>query len=377
MTALPARTLLVTNDFPPRFGGIQSYVYSLAVRQPPGSLVVYTSAYPGAAEFDAAQPFPVIRDRAAMLLPAARVARRAAALARATGCTRAWFGAMAPLGLLSPALRRAGVRRCVALTHGHEVGWTRLPGAYGALRRIAASVDVVTCVSDYTRRRLEPRLAGTRVEKLSPGVDVSDPRARVGRLAIRARRRLGIGERPVVVCVSRLVARKGQDVLVRALPAVRRAVPGAVLLLVGEGPDAARLHRLATAAGVAGAVIFTGAVRREELAGYYAAGDVFAMPCRSRWGGFDVEGLGMVYLEAAAAGLPVVAGSSGGAPEAVRDGETGYVVAGKSVGAIAQRLTALLRDPVQAAEMGAKGRSWMEREWRWERAAERLAALLD
>jgi len=367
------RTLLVTNDFPPRPGGIQSFVHNLAVRQPAGSVVVYASTWRGAAEFDAAQPFEVIRAGTSVLLPTPGAAREAAGIARAHGCDTVWFGAAAPLGLLAAGLRRrAGLRRAVAQTHGHEVGWAALPGARVMLRRIGRDVDVVTYLGEYTRTRLARVLP--RLERLTPGVDTALFRPDVDGSAVRRRYRLG--ERPVVVCVSRLVPRKGQDTLIRALPAIRRKIDGATLLLVSGGPDRKRLVRLARDAGVADAVVFTGSVPADELPAHYAAGDVYAMPCRTRRGGLDVEGLGIVYLEAAATGLPVVAGDSGGAPDAVREGETGYIVDGRAVSAVADRIITLLSDRDLAAKLGQAGRSWVEREWRWETQAQRMAALL-
>jgi phosphatidylinositol alpha-1,6-mannosyltransferase len=369
------RTLLVTNDFPPRQGGIQSFVHALAVRQPADSVVVYASSYPGSAVFDAGQPFPVVRDASSVLLPSPWTVRRARAIARAYGCDTAWFGAAAPLGLLAPGLRDAGIDRVVALTHGHEVGWAALPAARALLRRIASGVDVLTYLGEYTRARLA-RAVGDRtvLERLPPGVDTAEFAPSVDGSTVR--RRLGLADRPTVVCVSRLVPRKGQDVLIRALPTVRRAVPGAALLLVGDGPDRGRLERLARETGVSRDVVFTGAVPAAELSAHYRAGDVFAMPCRTRRAGLDVEGLGMVYLEASASGLPVLAGDSGGAPDAVIDGETGHVVDGRSVASVAQHLVMLLSDVDTARAMGEKGRSWVEREWRWETIADRLRRLL-
>lgn len=372
-----SRTLVVTNDFPPRLGGIQTYVEALLARQPADSVVVYASRHPGWESYDAAAPYPVVRDRATMLLPTPAVARRVAEVARSEGCRTAWFAAAAPLALLTPRLRAAGVKHVVASTHGHETGWSALPGARQLLRRISGQVDVLTYITEFTRdgmgSALVPRV---RLERLPPGVDVGMFRPDVDGSAVRAA--LGVGEAPTVVCVSRLVRRKGQDVLIRALPLVRRAVPGAVLLLVGTGPDRARLGRVAAEAGVADAVIFTGAVPWRELPAYYRAGHVFAMPCRTRRAGLDVEGLGMVYLEASACGLPVVAGNSGGAPEAVRDGETGLVVHDpRSPRAVAARLVPLLRDADLAAAMGRTGRAWAEAEWTWDRMAARLRLILD
>jgi phosphatidylinositol alpha-1,6-mannosyltransferase len=149
-----------------------------------------------------------------------------------------------------------------------------------------------------------------------------------------------------------------------------------VLLLVGDGPYRGDLERLAGRIGVSGSVVFTGPVPWEELPAYYDAGDVFAMPCRTRRFGLDIEGLGIVYLEASAAGLPVVGGDSGGAPDAILDGETGFVVPGGSVGAVADRVTSLLDDRARAAAMGERGAAWVDKEWRWELVAERLAKIL-
>lgn len=180
-----------------------------------------------------------------------------------------------------------------------------------------------------------------------------------------------------MVCVSRLVARKGQDTLLRAWPGVLRAVPEAVLLIVGGGPYAADLRRLAESNGVTSSVRFAGSVPQAELPAHFAAGDVFAMPCRTRRGGLDVEGLGIVYLEASATGLPVVGGDSGGAPDAILPGETGYVVGGRDVAALSERLVALLSDPAAARAMGEKGRAWVARDWTWDAAAARLTDLID
>ena len=370
------RTLLITNDFPPRPGGIQQFVHNLAIRRPPGSLVVYASTWAGAAKFDAEQPFEVVRESTGMLLPTPAVARRAAELARAHDCDTVWFGAAAPLGLLAAGLRRrAGIGRAVGITHGHEIGWAALPGARQLLRRIARGNDVLTYLGDYQRVRLERALTGlTDLQRLAPGVDVDAFHPGVDGSGVRAS--FGLSDRPVIVCVSRLVPRKGQDMLIRALPTVRRRVPGAALLIVGGGPYRAKLERLAREQGVESDVFFTGSVPWESLPAHYAAGDVYAMPCRTRGAGLDVEGLGIVYLEASATGLPVVAGDSGGAPDAVRDGETGYVVGGRDVPAIAGRLAELLADPARAKAMGAAGRAWVEREWRWETKAARLAGLL-
>jgi phosphatidylinositol alpha-1,6-mannosyltransferase len=370
------RTLLVTNDFPPRPGGIQQFVHNLAIRQPAGSIVVYASRWKGWESFDAEQPFPVIREETSVLLPTPAVARRAAEIARDYGCDAVWFGAAAPLGLLAPGLRRrAGIERVVALTHGHEVGWAKLPVARGMLRRIARGADVVTYLGEYTRVRLARAIGDlTTLERLPPGVDTDLFKPTVDGSGIR--RRYGLRDRPVIVCVSRLVRRKGQDSLIRALPRIRQRVRDAALLIVGGGPYRSTLEVIAREEGVADHVVITGSVPWSELPSYYAAGDVFAMPCRTRRGGLDVEGLGIVYLEASATGLPVVAGDSGGAPDAVLDGETGFVVPGRDRDALVDRLVQLLTDSALAKRLGAAGRDWVETEWRWDTQAARLAALL-
>jgi len=370
------RILLVTNDYPPRPGGIQSFLEGLVSRLPPDDVVVLTSRWRGWQRWDAERPYRVVRADTSVLLPTPGVRRQAAELVREHGCDVVWFGAAAPLGLLAPALRRAGASRVVATTHGHEVGWAQTPGARQLLRRIAAAVDVVTYLGEFTRRGLASAVGARNAEKLqrlSPGVDASMFRPGLG---AQTRTALGLDGRPVVVCVSRLMPRKGQDVLIRALPVVQRDVPDAALLLVGGGPSKRRLEALASSYGAGSSVVFTGTVPWPELPHYYGAGDVFAMPCRSRLGGVDVEGLGIVFLEAAACGLPVVAGDSGGAPEAVRDGVTGHVVDGTSVEPVAARLVELLRDPAAAAAMGERGREWVRRQWSWEAAVERLTSLL-
>ena len=373
------RVLIVTNDFPPRRGGIQSFVHALAARLPEDAVCVYAPAWDGAAGFDARQPFPVVRHRTSLMLPVPTVARRAAGILAAYDCDTVLFGAAAPLGLLAPALRRAGARRIVALTHGHEAGWAALPVARSLLRRIGDEVDVMTYLGEYFRVRLASALspqAAARMVRLAPGVDTAAFRPGAGGAAIR--QRLGIGpSRPVVVCVSRMVPRKGQDTLLRAWPQVRAEIGGdPLLLLVGDGPYRAELGRLADRLRLDGSVVFAGPVPSKELPAYYDAGNVFAMPCRTRRGGLDVEGLGIVYLEASATGLPVVGGDSGGAPDAILAGETGYVVPGRSEEALAGRLIELLGDRAGAAAMGEKGEAWVDSEWRWELVAERLGQIL-
>lgn len=378
------KTLIVTNDFPPRPGGIQAFLHNMALRLDPDRLVVYASTWKrgregaeATAAFDAEQPFTVVRDSTTMLLPTPGATRRAVGLLREHGCASVWFGAAAPLGLMAPTCRKAGAERLVATTHGHEAGWAQLPAARQLLGRIGEDTDTLTYLGEYTRSRiataLSPAAAG-RMTQLPPGVDEKTFHPGSGGDEVRAR--LGLTDRPVVVCVSRLVPRKGQDTLILALPRILAAEPDTVLLIVGGGPYEKDLRRLARETGVAASVRFTGAVPWSELPAHYGAGDVFAMPCRTRRGGLDVEGLGIVYLEASATGLPVVAGDSGGAPDAVLDGETGWVVRGGSPAEAAERIVALLGDAELRRSMGERGRRWVEEKWRWDLLAEKLRTLL-
>lgn len=367
--------LVVTNDFPPRVGGIQSFIHSALLGLDPEEVVVYASNHPGAAQFDTAQPFRVVRDPSTLLLPTPRVKRAVVAALNEHRAHAVWFGAAAPLGLLAPALRNAGAHRIVATTHGHEAGWAQLPGARSALRRIAGDVDVLTYLGEYTRGRLARALRGAgRLERLAPGVDVTQFRPGIDATPVRVKH--GLGDVATVVCVSRLVRRKGQDALIDAWPAVRSEFRDARLLLVGRGPYQAALQDRARARGVADGVVFAGAVPAQELAAYMTAGDVFAMPCRTRRGGLDVEGLGIVYLEASACGRAVIAGSSGGAPDAVLAGRTGLIVDGRDIDELGEAILSLLRDPARREAYGRAGRDWVQALWQWPAVSARLDELL-
>ncbi|NEW29924.1 glycosyltransferase family 4 protein [Nocardia cyriacigeorgica] len=373
-----ARTLLVTNDFPPRPGGIQSYLQALAGQLPPDDLVVYAPRWRGDShvKFDAEQKFQVVRHPTTLMLPTPLVMRRAAKLLRSENCDTVWFGAAAPLALMSPVLRKAGAERILASTHGHEVGWSMLPAARQALRVIGEQTDVVTYVSKYTRARFSAAFGpNAALEYLPPGVDPDvfrpDPAARA-----ELRQRYGLGDRPTILCLSRLVPRKGQDALIVAMLQIRERVDDAVLVIAGGGPYEEKLRALAEALGVADSVVFTGRVRSDELAAHHTLADVFAMPARTRGAGLDVEGLGIVYLEASASGVPVVAGRSGGAPETVIEGKTGRVVDGRKIDQIVDALVGILADPEAAARMGAAGRQWVEQQWRWDTLGARLRQLL-
>ncbi len=375
-----SRVLLVTNDFPPRRGGIQSYLVDLVTRLAAAgehTLTVYAPQWKDADSFDAATAgYRVVRHPGTLMLPVPGVDARMRRLIAEHGIDTVWFGAAAPLALLAPRARQAGARRVLASTHGHEVGWSMLPGARSVLRRIGDHSDVVTYVSHYTRGRFASAFGPrARLEHLPPGVDTERFRPDAASRA-DLRSRLGLGERPTVLCLSRLVPRKGQDMLIRALPSIRQRVGGAALVIVGGGPYLDTLRGLAERCGVTDHVTFTGGVPFDELPAYHAMADVFAMPCRTRGAGLDVEGLGIVFLEASATGVPVIAGSSGGAPETVQHNKTGMVVDGTSVQQIGDAVSELLADPDRAAAMGAAGRDWITAQWRSDDLAARLSDLI-
>lgn len=320
--------------------------------------------------------YRVVRHPSTLMLPVPTVDSRMRRLIAQHDIDTVWFGAAAPLALLAPRARQAGATRVLASTHGHEVGWSMLPVARSVLRRIGDTTDIVTFVSRYTRSRFAPAFGpAASLEYLPPGVDTDrfrpDPAARA-----ELRKRYQLGERPTVVCVSRLVPRKGQDTLIKALPAIRRRVDGAALVIVGGGPYLETLRKLARDCEVDEHVTFTGGVPGEELPTHHAMADVFAMPCRTRGSGMDVEGLGIVFLEASASGVPVIAGESGGAPETVQHNKTGLVVDGNSVDKVAGAVIEVLADRDRAARMGDAGRQWVTSQWRWDTLAARLAELL-
>ncbi|MBB3115027.1 glycosyltransferase family 4 protein [Corynebacterium bovis] len=381
------RVLLVTNDFPPTLGGIQSYLRDYCGLIDPDRLTVFASTQDreAARRHDAGLPYRVVRWPRRVMLPTPATGRAMADLIRAEGIDTVWFGSSTPLGLLAGRARAAGATRVIASTHGHEVGWSMVPGGRAVLRRIGRDCDCLTFVSRYARRRFASAFGpDVALEPLPGGVDTArfhpDPDA-AGR--IRARYGVPAG-RPLVVCVSRIVPRKGQDTLVEAMPGILRTVPDAHLLVVGPGggPDASpreygsRLACRAGDLGVADHVTFTGPVPPDDLVGAFSAGDVFAMPVRTRAGGFSVEGLGIVFLEAQACGVPTVAGDGGGAPETVVDGVTGDVVDGRDTGDVARTVAALLDDAARRRRYGRAGRDHMVAAWDWEVMGRQFRAVL-
>ena len=377
---MAATTLFVTNDFGPRAGGIETFVHGLIERLPRGSVVVYTSAQPDSEKFDAKWltdfGVEVIRDRSKILLPTPRVIKACQKLVKSRNLTRVAFGAAAPLGIMARAMRSAGAEKIVALTHGHEVWWAKVPPFSFAIKFMSQSIDAITYLGDYTRGEISKAISKNDVGKLvqiAPGIDV-DHFVPTDSSELRAQ--LGLADKAVIISVGRLVHRKGQDKLISALPAIRAAVPNVHLVLVGVGPHQKFLENLVAKLNVADCVTFIGRINYSELPKYICVGDIFAMPSRSRFFGLEVEGLGIVYLEASACGLPVVGGKSGGAPDAVLVGETGVVVDGTNSSEIAEACIDLLNNPELCALMGATGRTWIIENWRWEIWATKYAELL-
>ena len=380
-------TLVVTNDFGPRSGGIETFIHGLltqASKNQQRNFVVLTSLQTPQSEvtkFDQKMweenRIKVIRDTAKVLLPTPRLAKKAIDLFVAHKCENVIFGASAPLGLLAKSLRKAGAKHIVALTHGHEVWWARMPLFSATLRRIGAQADQMTYLGEFTRGAVANALLRedhSKLVHLPPGVDLSHfaPAAK----SVELQKKWGIEDAPVIVSIGRLVARKGSDQLIKAMPEVLQQFPKSKLLLVGTGNYQKRLEKLVCNLKVQDSVIFTGRVEHDLLPDYYRLGDIFAAPCRSRYGGLEVEGLGIVYLEASACGVPVIAGKSGGAPDAVLDGKTGLLVNGRDHREVGAALIKLLSDLPLRQKMGADGRVWMEQLWSWEGIGARFEEII-
>ena len=373
--------LFVTNDFGPRAGGIETFIIGLIERRPFGQTIVYTSWQDNAASYDAEwrRKFgvEVIRDRSKILLPTPRVALALGKIIRTRGITTAAFGAAAPLGLLSASMKRAGVKRSVALTHGHEVWWAKVFPFNLLLRRIGSTVDVLTYLGEFTQSAISKALtsnAQRAMVKIAPGIDTEHFAPTDASIL---RRSLGLENKKVIVSVGRLVHRKGQDYLIQSMPLILHQVPNAHLLLVGQGPYLDHLQKLVKEHGLENSVTFIGRVDYKELPQYLCVGDIFAMPSRSRLMGLEVEGLGIVYLEASSCGLPVLAGNSGGAPDAVKQRETGLVVSGTDEKQIASAAIELLNISDSSKKMGLAGRQWIVNNWRWEIWSKEFEALLN
>jgi phosphatidylinositol alpha-1,6-mannosyltransferase len=268
---------------------------------------------------------------------------------------------------MAGGFRKVGVQKIVALTHGHEVWWAKLWPFNWAIRYIGASVDHLTYLGDFTRHEISRALsskASAAMVKIAPGIDTDHFAPQASAEQLRAS--LGLTDKKVIVSVGRLVHRKGQDSLIAALPEILQRHPSAHILLVGEGPYRKHLEKMVADLKVDDAITFIGRIQHADLPRYICVGDIFAMPSRSRLAGLEVEGLGIVYLEASACELPVIAGISGGAPDAVLEGETGICVDGTNPSEIARAVISLLDDPLRASAMGKRGREWIYSNWRWE-----------
>jgi phosphatidylinositol alpha-1,6-mannosyltransferase len=374
------KILCITNDFGPRAGGIETFVMGLIERAPKGSIIVYTSAQGDTTSYDQGwlRDFgvEVIRDPSKILLPTPRVIRSVKKVIARDSIKQVFFGAAAPLAIMARSLRRKGVVNIVALTHGHEVWWAKLWPFSSAISFIGNNVDHLTYLGEFTKSEIAKALsikAKSRLVKIAPGIDTDHFAPDSG--SIQLRRDLGLIDKKVIVSVGRLVHRKGQDFLIQSLPAILEKHPTAHILMVGEGPYRKDLTKIVEKLKLSQAVTFIGRIQYKDLPRYICAGDIFAMPSRSRLAGLEVEGLGIVYLEASSCALPVVAGRSGGAPDAVDEGITGFSVDGTSTVEISSVIIKLLDDPAKAKAMGTAGRSWIIEKWRWEIWSKQFNAL--
>jgi phosphatidylinositol alpha-1,6-mannosyltransferase len=374
------KVLFITNDFGPRAGGIETFIIGLIERRAFATTIVYTSAQENSQEYDAnwERKFgvKVVRDSSKILLPTPKVARRISKLVKTENIRTVAFGAAAPLGLLADSMKRAGVVRIVSLTHGHEVWWARVFPFNLLLRRIGKGIDSLTYLGEYTHQMISRALdqrAKLAMVKMAPGIDTEHFRPQNSE---DLRKSLKLAEKKVIVCVARLVHRKGQDRLIEAMPEILNSIPNAHLLIVGEGPHRAQLVKRVNQLEIKDNVTFVGRIGYEQLPEYLCVGDLFAMPSRSRFWGLEVEGLGISYLEASACGLPVIAGASGGAPDAVDEGKSGVVVSGIDNDAIAKAVIKFLNDPKTSKTMGNYGRNWVVEKWRWEIWSEAFEQLL-
>ncbi|MEO6987865.1 MAG: glycosyltransferase family 4 protein [Aquihabitans sp.] len=366
--------LLVTNDFPPKIGGIQSYLWELWRRLPADEAVVLTTPYDGAEAFDQAAGFRIERIRERFMLPTPKLRRQILDLATEIDADLILFDPALPVGQLAPGLGRPyGV-----ILHGAEVTVPgRVPGARHALARVLRGADLVVAGGGYPADEGE-RAAdqGLPVVVVPPGVDVDRfiPLTDDGRA--EARRRFGVTpDAKLVVSVSRLVPRKGMDVLIEAAARLASAHPTMEVVIGGRGRDTARLQRLIDK--TASPTRMLGRVEDEHLPALYGAADVFSMACRNRWFGLEQEGFGIVFLEAAACGVPQIAGQSGGSAEAVEHGETGLVVDDpSSVHELMAALDTLLSDPDSRTVMGAAGRVRAVEEFSYDVLAARLQEAL-
>lgn len=374
-----SNTLFITNDFPPRPGGIQTFVYELARKFDPSQVTVLSSNWEGASEFDLNEKFEIVRANTKLLLPTKSTLKLAKKIIQEKEISTVIFGASAPLGLLAKSIRKLGVSRIIAFTHGHEAGWAKTPITKQLLRKIGNEVDLLTYLTSYTKKEISKGLSPEvvlKMRQLLPAVDPNlfNPTNLI--LGAKLRDEIGFANRPTIVSISRLMARKGFDELIKAMPVLKEQIPGIALVIVGDGKDRQNLENLVSNLDLELDVHFAGKVAHKDLPAWYGVGDIFVMPCRTRLSGWDVEGLGIVYLEASATGLAVIAGDSGGAPEAVVKGQTGFVVNGTNQAEITNRIIELFENPKLREELGINGRQWVLDNWTWDKPFARLQKII-
>lgn len=354
----PLRTIFVTNDFPPRIGGAQTYYWGAIRTLDPSEVVIVAPAHHDAAAFDATHPYPVVRTPSSVLWPTPQLRRTVEHLVVTHDASLVQLGHPLPAGILGPQVKAStGVPYVVFLGAAEVTVPGAVPGVRRLLRHVLGNAARFFTISEYTARVASLKAGGhvpAEVLRSQLAVDEFVPAAPEEAAALR--RGFGIdGE--LITCVGRLVPRKGQDRLIDALALLRREFPDVHLAIIGEGRLATRLHKLAQRRAVNDRIHFTGSLTDAKMRQWLRASDLFASPCRRRWGGLEVEGYGIVFAEAALCGLPVVAGRSGGSPEAVGEGETGLVVNGESPAEVATAIRhMLLLSPEERRAMGIRGR---------------------
>lgn len=347
------RHLLITNDFPPKVGGIQNYLWELWRRLPHGHAIVHTTPHPDAAAFDAVAPMRVVRAREPWLLPLPHLVRRVNRLAEQHEAELVVIDPALPAGLIGPHLDRP----YAVIVHGAEAAIPgRLPLTLALLKRVLNGASGVIAAGGYPAAECERALGRSlQTYVIPPGTDVNRFRPLTDTARTKARQRLGIAsDALLLVSVSRLVPRKGMDTLIKAAARLSSSHDKLQVVIAGDGRHRRRLARLVQRLNAP--VRLAGRLSDAEVAALYGCADVFAMLCRSRWGGLEQEGFGIVFVEAAAAGVPQVAGSSGGAHEAVAHGETGIVLRNATVEAAATAIGSLLDDHQRRCAMGEAAR---------------------
>lgn len=367
--------LLVTNDFPPKIGGIQSLLWEWWRRLPPEQVTVLTTPHPQAAEFDTACAFRIERVREPVLLPHPGTVRRIHALARSCGADFVVLDPALPLGLVGPSLDLP----YHVIVHGAEVTVPgRLPLSRPMLGRVLRHAQHVIAAGGYPAAEAEHAAQQSLpITVVPPGVDTERFRPLTAHERERARQRLGVpADAELVVGLSRLVPRKGFDTAIRAVARLAKSRPRLQFVIGGAGRDSPRLHRLAQDLGAP--VRLLGRVPHDDLPLLYGAADVCTMLCRNRWAGLEQEGFGIVFLEAAACGVAQVAGRSGGAAEAVLHGETGFVIdPPDDVDAVATALQRILDDDDLRHRLGTASRERAVAEFSYDVLAHRLGRCLD